>query len=156
MLFRSQAQQAMTRDVVFVTPAYTLATAYRWMATWKVRHLPVVSGGRLVGILSDRDVLIHASRVSGEVVIPHMTVADAMTESPISIQRSTTVSKAAELMIEYKIDALPVVDGSDRLIGLVTSTDLLILLIGDNDSVTGRVLPWDFSLRDAGAASAVA
>lgn len=148
-----QAQSAMTRDVVFVTPSYSLATAYRWMTTWRVRHLPVLLEGRVVGILSDRDVLIHASRIDGEIHLPKMTVEQAMTEAPITIQRSTTVSKAAELMLEYKIDALPVVDNDKRLVGLITSSDLLVLLIGDNNSVGTRALPFAFTLKDADSAA---
>lgn len=141
-----EAATTMTRDVVFVTPEQPLAVAYRRMTAGRIRHLPVVSQGRLVGILSDRDVLLAATRRDGEIVVPHVPVSEVMTEAPITIRRDTSVSRAAELMIEYKIDALPVVEGN-RLIGLVTSTDLLVLLIGDNDEISRRPLPFEFALQ---------
>jgi acetoin utilization protein AcuB len=148
-----KAQSAMTRDVVCVTPHQRLADAYRWMMKWRVRHMPVVSGGRLVGIVSDRDVLLHATRTNNEIVVSDLSVSDAMTESPITIRAKTSVSKAAELMLEYKIDSLPVVEDG-LLVGLVTSSDLLMLLIGDDESVGNRALPFAFFLKDVSSGAA--
>ena len=52
-----KSSSVMTRDVVVVSPAVTVAAAERMMERLRIRHLPVVVGGRLVGILSDRDLL---------------------------------------------------------------------------------------------------
>ena len=120
------------------------------MVLWKVWYLPVVSEGKLVGIFLDCDVLIYVTRTNEEVRVPTMAVEDAMTESPITLSPSATVSRAAELMLEYKIDALPVV-ASDMLVGLVTSSDLLVLLIGNNERVDSVKLPFTFKLREAAA-----
>lgn len=148
-----QAQTVMTKEVHFVAPENSLAAAYRWMSEHRVRHLPVVSEGRLVGILSDRDVLLHATRGNNGIVVADLPVSEAMTESPITIHGETTVSRAAELMIEYKIDALPVVENK-KLKGLVTSSDLLTMLIGDNGSIGARVLPFNFAVKSFNASAA--
>ena len=145
-----KAKPVMTREVIYVGPHQPLSMAYRSMVLWKVRHMPVVERGKLVGILSDRDVLIHATRKTDEIFVPAMTVDDAMTASPITLAPDGTVSRAAELMLEYKIDALPIVSG-EKHVGLVTSSDLLVLLIGNNERVDEVKLPFSFKLREAEA-----
>jgi acetoin utilization protein AcuB len=131
---------AMTREVIVVPPELPLASANRLMERRRIRHLPVVQGGALLGILSDRDVLRHAD------AIDRMTCAEAMTPAPITCAPATSVSRVAETMIEHKIDALPVVSEVGRLVGLVTSTDLLALLV---DQPEVNRLPFDFQLREA-------
>lgn len=92
----------------------TLATQ---MMIWSgVRHLPVVDGDRLVGILSDRDLL----KLGGQVG----RVGDIMTAPVHTIHRRTPIEEAAARMAAERIDCLPVLD-DDRLCGLVTSTDVL-------------------------------
>jgi acetoin utilization protein AcuB len=96
-----------------------------------IRHLPVVRAGALIGMLSDRDVLARGTiGTDGTVhVPPHTTVAEAMTPTPLlTCEASTDVQELARAMTEQKIDAIPVVHGL-RLVGLVTSTDLLGLLL---------------------------
>src|SRR4051812_25532340 len=121
---------AMTRDVVVVPPAMELAAARALMERRRIRHLPVVDDGRLVGILSDRDLLqCEGSGLDS----PEMPVAAAMTPAPITCFISTTVSRVAQMMLDYKIDSVPVVDPVGLLVGLVTSSDLLHLLVESGD-----------------------
>jgi acetoin utilization protein AcuB len=128
---------AMTREIVVVAPEVSVKAAERMMKRLHVRHLPVVSAGRLLGILSDRDLL---ERREADVSV---TCGEAMTPAPITCSPDTSVSRVAALMLEHKIDSVPVVDGG-QLVGLVTSSDLLELLVERDQA---QVLPIDFRLR---------
>lgn len=133
---------AMTREVIVVPPQLNLAAANRLMERSRIRHLPVVAGGSLLGIISDRDVLRHAG------ALERTSCAEAMTPAPITCFPATSVARVAALMIEHKIDALPVVSEDGSMVGLVTSTDLLGLLV---DQPEANRLPFDFQLREAEA-----
>ncbi len=139
----------MTREVIIVPPELSLDVAWLIMNRERIRHLPVARGGVLLGILSDRDVLLRSSLgPNGNVVVPKGLVAVAMTASPVTCVPSTPVAQLVRLMTERKIDAIPVITGDERLVGLVTSTDLLLLLI---DFEEARPLPFEFRLREAAA-----
>lgn len=149
-----QASRTMTREVIVVPAELTLDVAHRIMQRRRIRHLPVVHAGRLVGILSDRDVLLFASTdAEGNVVVPRSPVGAAMTPAPLTCAPDTTVADLARAMTERKIDAVPVLAPSGRLLGLVTSTDLLLLLIGQD---TAQPLPFEFEVRELSGADAVA
>lgn len=143
----------MTRDVYVVPPELPLDAAWRIMTRERIRHLPVVRAGALFGMLSDRDVLKRGTLdTAGRLHIPHgLLVGAAMTPTPLETCEVTTeVGVLATAMIEMRIDAIPVVRGL-QLIGLVTSTDLLQLLV---DREEARPLPFDFRLREPMAATA--
>jgi universal stress protein A len=108
----------MTRRPVTVAPDDVLALARDRMASASVRHLPVVEGERLVGILSDRDFPAHIGHLD------HTRVNAAMTADPVTVASNVTVDAAARLMIDRNVRALPVVDG-DRVIGIISATDIL-------------------------------
>ena len=127
----------MTRDVVVVSPTVSVGAAGHLMNRLKIRHLPVIEDRRLVGILSDRDLLKHGSGVA---------CAEAMTAAPVTCSPESSVGRVAQLMLEHKIDSIPIVGPSGTLTGLVTSTDLLGLLV---DREEARVLPFQFRLRVA-------
>lgn len=134
-----RVQAAMTRDVQAVSPRVSLMAARGMMERRHIRHLPVVSDGRLIGILSDRDLLRHSADEDQTT-----SCAVAMTAAPISCRPTTPISRVAELMVAHKIDSVPVVNDEDILVGLVTSSDLLSLLI---DHAEAQMLPFDFRLR---------
>jgi len=139
----------MTRDVYVVAPELPLDAAWRIMTRERIRHLPVVRAGALFGMLSDRDILKRGTMDSdGLLHVPHgLLVSDAMTGTPLETCEITTqVGAIATTMIETKIDAIPVVRGL-HLIGLVTSTDLLQLLV-DREEARPLPLPFDFRLRE--------
>jgi CBS domain-containing protein len=146
---------AMTRDIITAPLSLTLRAAWAIMESRRIRHLPVVQGSRLVGILSDRDILSRATLdpAEGFIVPDGVVVGAAMTLAPITCSMATTISWVAETMVQGKIDAIPVVEADDVLVGLVTSTDLLALLI-DHDEA--KLLPFDFRLVDADAPSEAA
>lgn len=140
----------MTREVTVVPPGLSLSAAYAVMQRKHVRHLPVVQAGALLGILSDRDVLARATmHKDGSLAVPDDPVALAMTLAPITCEPTTTVAELARIMTERKIDAVPVLNGS-RMVGLVTSTDLLFLLVGLHEA---RPLPFEFRVVEERAAA---
>jgi acetoin utilization protein AcuB len=136
----------MTREVIVAPPRLSVADAWCVLQRESIRHLPITEGGRLVGIVSDRD-LLRAGRptASGDLTFSNQTVAEIMSMGLVVCSPGASVADAVRLMTKGKIDALPVVEG-DRLVGLVTSTDLLLLLV---DQAPAQVLPFDFRVAEA-------
>lgn len=123
-----RAKNVMTTEVVTTASHQTLADAYRLMRAFEIRHLPVVDDHKLVGVLSEGDVLLHAGLGDdGQVEIPDVQVRDAMTTNVISCFPSSALADIAATMVKFKIDSLPVVEEGriDRLCGILTTTDLL-------------------------------
>ena len=148
-----RASIPMTRDVLTVPPELTLDVAWGIMTRQHIRHLPVVRAGALIGMLSDRDILTRGSlHKDGTLHVPQtLVVGEAMTATPLeTCEASTSVSDLARIMVEKKIDAIPVVRGL-HLVGLVTTSDLLELLIEREEA---RPLPFDFRLLDGSSAYA--
>lgn len=114
----------MTRNPVTAAPADKLTVAAARMNEGDFRSLPVVEGGAVVGIITDRDLRTHAGRHE------HTEVKLAMTEPVITITPDTPVREAARLLRERKIGALPVVEDG-RLIGIISNFDVLQALTAD-------------------------
>ncbi|MDY7230375.1 CBS domain-containing protein [Hyalangium rubrum] len=124
-----KASRIMTINVTCITPETPLPRAQALMKQLRVRHLPVVTQGVLCGILSDRDLLSRGSLLEGTFVLPDISTSQAMTLRPITCRAGTPVSQLAALMLEHRIDSLPIVNAFNELVGLVTSTDLMSLLL---------------------------
>jgi acetoin utilization protein AcuB len=115
-------------DLVTVAPQTALAQVLHALNRNGVRHVPVVEGGRLLGIISDRDIKSALALSLGPAGADHYrTAGQIMTPDPITIAPMFPVEEAARIMLANRISALPVVDGT-RLVGIVTETDLLRLL----------------------------
>ena len=143
-----KANRVMTRDVVCVAPETRLPRAWAILKKLHVRHLPVTQGGVLLGILSDRDFLARGVlKEDGTVELPDVTAAVAMTPLPVSCPPGAPVSRIASLMLEHRIDSIPIIGLRGLLVGLVTSADLLELLT-DPDQL-GDTLPFQFRIQDA-------
>lgn len=142
----TRASEPMTRKVVVVPPELTLDVAWAIMQRERFRHLPVVRGRMLLGILSDRDVLVRAKLEGGAPRVPAVPVGEAMTPIPCVCQPTTPVVDLVRLMTEQKIDAVPVIGATDEIVGLVTSTDLLLLLITLEEAKAP--LPFEFYLEE--------
>jgi acetoin utilization protein AcuB len=128
-------RDVMQTKLVTVTPETTLPQAMRLAAERRIRHLPVVASGELLGIVSDRDLKqamaspatsLEAHELS--YLLDRLAVAEIMTKTLITIGPLSPVEEAARLMLQDKISALPVMDGG-QLVGIVTETDVLDLLV---------------------------
>jgi len=106
----------MSKKVVSVGPQVSLADATKLIGKHHIRHLPVMQAQRLIGIVSDRDLL---SAPPGA-----RTIREVMTPKPIAVSPDVPVDEAARLLRAHKIDALPVVENK-QLLGIVTSMDIL-------------------------------
>jgi len=119
------ASAIMTKAVVSVSPEETVRRAGELLDDLEIRHLPVLAGQRLVGIISDRD--LREFRSPPELETPVSTI---MTTPVISLDMGESVQTAIRLILKYKIGALPVVDReSGRLEGILSYTDILRSLL---------------------------
>lgn len=116
----------MTTSPVSIQLDAELGVAIELMQKHEIRHLPVLDGERLVGILSDRDLGIIESLVPDEWL--RIVVAEAMTPSPYAVAASTPVSEVARNMADHKYGCVVVTDEQEAVLGLFTTTDALRLL----------------------------
>jgi acetoin utilization protein AcuB len=101
------------------------------------RQLPIIDKGKLVGIVTDRDVrlvmnspiMLHG-RWQDEDILDNVTAESIMTSNPITVTPDTPAFRAAEMLRTYKFGALPVVDG-ESLVGIITVTDFLEYFISN-------------------------
>lgn len=136
----------MTVEVTCIDPTMNLSFVWTVMKELGVRHLPIVDGEKLVGILSHRDMMLHGQpKNDGTLEFPDKTAAQAMTTTLRTATANATVSQVAELMVKHRISSVPVIDVGSRLVGLVTSTDLLKLLIEPGDA--DRALPFHWAIH---------
>ncbi len=113
----------MTPKPLLIDPARTLAEAEAKMRSGGVRSLPVVDGGRLVGIITDRDVRNHLGELDD------IQVGQAMTTEVVTVTPTTSVQEAARLLLECKIGGLPVIDAG-RVAGIITVEDIIKYMLG--------------------------
>lgn len=131
------SERALTvRDMMTTTVSTlgrndTLDLADDLMRMGRIRHLPVLDEGRVVGVVSQRDLFRSALAVAlgyGEraqkTLLKTLTVKMVMHEPAVTIAPDATLTEATRLMLEHKIGSLPVVEGH-TLIGIVTETDIL-------------------------------
>ncbi len=125
----------MTHNPVTVTPRNAIRTAINLMREGGYRRLPVVDRGRLVGIITDRDLrraanspFVVREQWYDNFILDHIEVGSCMTPNPLTIEPSVSIAEAARLMRNHKIGGLPVVS-EGQLVGIVTETDLLDFLI---------------------------
>lgn len=114
----------MTADPVTLDVGVSLRRAFAVLDELDVRHLPVIEEGRLVGMLSDRDLReVRAALSENGGNMPR--VADLMSGDVVSVDPETDLVEVIQIMLEEKFGALPVVDDDDRVIGIVSYVDLL-------------------------------
>jgi acetoin utilization protein AcuB len=108
----------MTKEPITVEAEDLLIRAAHKMQSGGFRRVPVVREGKLVGIVSDRDLREHHGHLE------HTKINGAMSENPITVTPATTLEEAAQIMLERQIGGLPVLaDG--RLVGIITASDIL-------------------------------
>ena len=125
--------ELMIRSVVVTTPAETVGRALHLLEDSNIRHLPVIEGGRMVGMLSDRDVREYRLPVVDELENQQLAddllarpVSDAMNTSFVFVDHLESVGKAVDVMIEYGVGALPVLQReTGELLGMLSYVDVL-------------------------------
>jgi CBS domain-containing protein len=138
-------ERIMTTPARVIGPDATLAEACGLMARERLHHLPVVERGRLVGIVSATDLITRSGGT--EPAAARGRIADVMHRDPISLSRNATLDDAAVLLAGGRFHSLPVTDLDGTVIGVVTSTDLIVVLLeqlpGANGTLAGvpRVPP---------------
>lgn len=115
--------EIMTREVKTAAPAESADDAYRRMRLHRIRHLVVMEGRRVVGIISERD--LGGSR--GASVRTGRTIEELMAPDVATATPETTIRQAANMLRGRTIGCLPVMENS-KLVGIVTVTDLLELV----------------------------
>ncbi len=132
---REPVSQIMTENVETVNLANTLVEAKEIMEQNRIKHLPVISGEKLIGILSLNDInklgleVMYEGQKDASVAVMEMySIERIMTKNPISIAPYTTIKDATEIFIEKGFHALPVLDNG-VLVGIVSTTDVLEYLL---------------------------
>jgi acetoin utilization protein AcuB len=130
----------MSSPAVSISPATTLEDAYRILCDEGIRHLPVVEEGRLVGVVSDRDLRLATSALARSPLSPTSPVSKVMSREPMTADVSDPVEDVAVRMRARKIGCLPVMDDG-QLIGIITGLDLLdaLLRMTGVDKPSGRL-----------------
>src|SRR3972149_569110 len=121
----------MTPNPITIDPNQPVLEALLVMYQRDIRRLPVMEGGKLVGIISDRDIKqtmgrpALVSRQAGEEPELKLSIRDVMTQNLITVSQDDYLKDAIELLIENKISGLPVVDQDQKLVGVISAIDVL-------------------------------
>lgn len=123
----------MTREVISTTPSESIRAALLKIEDQDIRHLPVLDDGRLVGMISDRDLREQRLPLMEEIEDPDYAdnllsapISSVMSGDVLSVDTGESLRAAVDLMIEYKVGAVPVVDRhTEQLVGIVSYIDVL-------------------------------
>ena len=123
--------ELMTAEPATLSPDDTVRDAIDLLRSLDVRHVPIVRNGRLVGMLSDRDLreatlpMLHAfDNPDAALKVYDQPLADLMRSDIISVEAGSDAGELIDLMIDHKVGAIPVVD-ADSLVGIVSYIDVL-------------------------------
>jgi acetoin utilization protein AcuB len=126
-----KVRELMTGALITVSPEIGVFEARQTMLKERIRHLLVTEGGRMVGIITDRDIRLNLPSQATSLsvwevnhLLSRLTVGEVMTKGVIITGPDQEARAAARLMLEHKIGALPVLDGA-HLVGILTETDIL-------------------------------
>ena len=144
----------MSKDLVTIDADTSIMKASKVMKQNEVQHLPVLSKGRLVGIVSDRDLKEATPSKATTLDIHEMyhlldtvTVKSLMPKKLFTITPGETVEKAAAVMLKHRISALPVVDAKGALAGIITKGDIFRAFVSISGIHQGA-LAMGFELPD--------
>jgi acetoin utilization protein AcuB len=144
----------MSKNVITVNEDDSMQDAMKLMKQHTIRMLPVLKDGKLVGVVTDRD-LKRASASDATTLDVHemlyliskIKVTSIMSKNPISVSPDLTVEETAEVLLANKISGAPVVDATGKVVGTITQTDLFRVLI----ALTGvgkRGIQFAFQIED--------
>jgi acetoin utilization protein AcuB len=130
----------MTKNLVTIEPDDFLSQALQRMQTGHFRRLPVIANGKLVGIITERDLRAHQG------YLERTKVNGIMIENPRTIGSDSTLEEAAQIMLKRQIGGLPVVDHG-KLVGIMTATDVLGAFLDLMGATHGGSTRIDFVLE---------
>lgn len=136
-------EDVMSRDVRTVSPGVVAGTARAMMDAKGTHHLVVQDGGKVVGVVSQRDL----GGRNAAALLRSRTVGELMTPRPVTVGPNDTVRRAANVLRGRGIGCLPVVDDRDELVGIVTISDLLDLVGRDVEKPVVRSKRWTLKHR---------
>ncbi len=127
--------ERMSKPVITISPDMTLPDAINLLKTERIRRAPVVKDGKLVGIVSDKD-LINASPSPAtslsiwemNYLLSKIKVSEVMTKNVLTVTEDTPIEQAARIMADNKIGGLPVLNNG-QVVGIITETDLFKIFI---------------------------
>ncbi len=127
--------ERMSRPPIIIGPEMSIHDALALFKKEHIRRAPVIKGGKLVGIVSEKD-LLNASPSPATTLsvwemhylLSKLTAAEVMTKNVITVSEDTPIEEAARIMADNKIGGLPVVKGS-RVVGIITETDLFKMFL---------------------------
>lgn len=135
MAVPKRVRDIMTTQVTSLDHEAKLLDAVLLMRSSGFRHIPVVNGDRLVGVVSDRDLQRAAPSMFGKLspeeynrIFETTPIAKVMARDPMTVKPDTSITDVVQAMYERKFGSMPVVEGENKLVGIVTTTDLLGLL----------------------------
>lgn len=149
------ARDIMTPDPVTVASTMSVTDAARLMVSKRIGALPVVDDGKLVGIVSEGDLIMkdvkleyptYVHLLDGFIMYPPSTarfehelkkavaatVGDVMTTDPHAVQVGASVEDVATMLVEREVSKVPVLDG-EKLVGIITKSDVLRSIVGSTD-----------------------
>ena len=145
----------MAKDVLTVDENTSVMRATRIMKESNVRRLPVLSHGKLSGMITDRDLKDASPSKSTSLdihemyyLLSEMKVKEVMTPSPICINENGTIARAAVIMLKNKISGVPITNDAGHLAGLLSETDILKAFI-DSSGIQDDTVQYAFDLPDA-------
>lgn len=144
----------MSKKAITVDANDSMTAATKMLKEHDIRMLPVMKHGKLVGVVTDRD-LKRASASDATTLEIHellflvskIKVADIMTRDPLTVPPDYTIGETAELLLEKKISGVPVVENGDQIVGIITEADVFRAII----SLTGlkkKGVQFAFQLED--------
>jgi len=130
----------MSKDVITVDVNDSMQYAIRLLKEHNIRGLPVMQNGKLVGIVTDRD-LKRASASDATTLEIHellyliskIKIKEIMTKNPITIPLDYTIDEAAAILLDNKLSGAPVVDNEGKVVGVITQTDIFRVLVSFTD-----------------------
>lgn len=141
-------QDWMTRDVITITPETPLPEAHQMMMNEEIRRLPVVDKKHhLVGIVTLGDIrgaqpspATSLSIWELNYLLSRLKIQEIMTPNPITLQVDASIGEAARTMLERRVSGLPVVDAENKLVGIITESDIFSMVVMHEWSENEEVL----------------
>jgi CBS domain-containing protein len=133
----------MTSNVVSVEPNASIIEADQIMKEFGIRRLPVVTGTKVIGMVTKGDIREASPSDANSLTIWEMNylinriqVKDVMTKDVISVSSDDSIYDAAALMLDNKVSGLPVIDRNKHIVGIITESDIFRMVVASQRETT--------------------